>query len=139
MVKNLVLALAGALVFAGLASAGPSVAGKFTLPFEARWGLATLPAGDYQFTMESVGAPATIEVFRGAKPVALIFANALSTVSSGQAELTIVRTREGNTVRDLSMPDVGIALHYAPHRLRRGSAAAEREVAQVVSVAIEGK
>jgi hypothetical protein len=36
---------------AGYANA-QTVAGKFTLPFEARWGQATLPAGDYSFRLE---------------------------------------------------------------------------------------
>ena len=60
MVRNLVLALASALVFTGLASA-QAASGKFTLPFKARWGLATLSAEDYQFIMDSVQSPATIE------------------------------------------------------------------------------
>jgi hypothetical protein len=141
MVRNLGLALAGALVFAGLASAQSTsyVGGKFTLPFEARWGLATLPAGDYEFTMDSVNGPATIKVFRGTKAVALISSQGRSSVPAGRGALTIVRSRNGNTVRDLSLPEMGVALHYAPHKAKSGSAAAERDIAQVIAIPIEGK
>lgn len=140
MVRNLGLALAGALVCAGLSSAQSSpYAGKFTLPFEARWGLATLPAGDYRLTMDSVNGPA--HIFRGTKGVALIPSQGWSSVSAGRDALTIVRDRNGNTVRDLSLPQMGVALHYAPRKAKSGSTAAEREreSAQVIAVPIEGK
>jgi hypothetical protein len=140
MVRNLGLALAGTLVCAGLASA-QGYAGKFTLPFEARWGLATLPAGDYKFTMDSVNGLARITIFRGTKGVAFVRSQAWSPVSAGRDALTIVRNSNGNTVRDLSLPETGIALHYAPHKAKSGSTAAEREreTAQVIAVPIEGK
>ena len=137
-VRNLAFALAGAMVFAGFASA-QSASGKFTLPFEARWGMATLPAGDYKFTMDSVNSPAIIEVYRGTKAVALVLTSHWSVVSAGPAALTIVRTGDGNTVRDLSLPRIGVALQYASHKPRRISAAAEREMAQVIAVPVRGK
>ena len=141
MMGNLVLALASALLVAGFAGAQsvPYTTGKFSLPFEARWGLVTLPAGDYQFQMDNMKATGPIEIFRGTKAVALISSQGYSTVSSGRAALTVVRTAEGSTVRDLSLPEIGKVLHYAPHKPRPGSAAAEREIAQMVMVPIEGK
>jgi len=52
MVRNLVLALAGAAIFVGVANAQDTVyAGNFTLPFEAQWGGLTLPAGDYSLKL----------------------------------------------------------------------------------------
>jgi hypothetical protein len=138
MVRNLVLALAGTLICSGLASAQAAV-GKFTLPFEAHWGLATLPAGDYEFTMDSVKSPVMIEVFRGTKGVALVSTSERSTVSAGPAALTIVQTRDGNRVRDLRLPEIGVVLHYAPHKPGKASAAAEREIAQVVPITVPGK
>jgi len=49
------LLLAGSLCVGRLtAQAGEAVsAGKFTLPFEVRWGQAILPAGDYTYTLNS--------------------------------------------------------------------------------------
>jgi len=138
VVGNLVLALAGVLAFAGLASA-QNVAGKFTLPFEARWGVATLPAGDYQFTMERVTSPAMIKVYRQTKCVALILSPDRAPLSTGRAALTIVRTRDGNTVRELALPEEWMVLHFPNPKPGRVSAAAERQIAEVVSVPIEGK
>jgi hypothetical protein len=47
MLSSLALALLGPC----LANA-QGLTGKFTLPFEARWGLATLQAGDYSFKLD---------------------------------------------------------------------------------------
>jgi len=113
VVRNLVLALAGVFAVSGLASA-QNVAGKFTLPFEARWGVATLPAGDYQFTMERVTSPAMIKVTRRNKGVALILSPDRSPLSTGRSALTVVRTRSGNTVRELALPEEGMALLCLP-------------------------
>jgi len=71
--------------------------------------------------------------------VALLSTSRRSTVWAGPAALTIVQKRYGNTVRDLTLLEIGVALHYAPHKPARGSAAVEREIAQVVSVAEKGK
>ena len=38
--------LIATFVFTAAANAQPSFAGKFTLPYEVRWGQAVLPAGD---------------------------------------------------------------------------------------------
>jgi hypothetical protein len=130
MVRNLGLALAGALVCAGLASA-QGYAGKFTLPFEARWGQATLPAGDYKFTMDSVNGLARVKISRGTKGVALISSQSWSPVSPGRDTLTIVRNSNGNTVRDLSLPETGVAWHYAPHKAKSGSTAAGADAVPV--------
>jgi hypothetical protein len=44
MVRNLVLGLASAFIFAGVANA-QAHKGNFTLPFDAQWGKATLASG----------------------------------------------------------------------------------------------
>lgn len=138
MLGDLALALAGALVFAGLASA-QDVSGKFTLPFEARWGLATFPAGQYEFSIPRLDSNAMVTVYRGTRAVALILSQGRSAVSAGSSALTVVRTRNGNVVRDLSLPQMGVGLQYAPYKPKRGLAAAEREIAQEIAIPIEGK
>jgi hypothetical protein len=134
IVTNLVLALAGAFIFAGVANAQVVCAGKFTLPFEARWDRAVLPAGDYSFTLDSVEPFARIQLYRGTKAVALIQSGAYDEVSSGASALTVVSDSAGNTVRDLSLPEIGMVFHYAPHKSRQASAAAEREISQTLPV-----
>jgi hypothetical protein len=49
-----------ALALGALATSGKAqnaYQGKFTLPSETHWGGATLPAGDYTFTLSSNSAP----------------------------------------------------------------------------------
>lgn len=137
-VKTLVVALFSALVFAGLASA-QTAQGKFTLPFEVRWGAATLPAGDYSFTLDKAQSAGLLELYRGKDSIALIRHQSYSLESSGQSVLTVVRSDSGNTVRDLSLPEMGVVLHYAPHKPAPRSAAAEREIAQRIPITTSGK
>ena len=54
MLAMAALALAG--TFAGTANAQAKAAGSFTLPFEAKWGNAVLPPGDYTFSVRSANA-----------------------------------------------------------------------------------
>jgi len=138
MVRNLVLALAGALIFTGLASA-QTAQGKFTLPFQAQWGMATLPPGDYSFKLDEAQSAGELVLWRGKKPVALIHSQSYSLESAGQSALTVVRSDSGNVVRDLSLPEIGVVLHYAPHKPGRNSAAAEREIAQKIPIGTSGK
>jgi hypothetical protein len=117
---------------AGFANA-QTVAGKFTLPFEAHWGQATLPAGDYSFWMEK-GPVAKIQVFRENKGVAFVVDRGYDTETSAGMSLTVVWYGAGYSVRDLNLPGIGKVLHYAPNRSARTSAAAERQIAQLILV-----
>jgi len=128
------LALLAACFNAGHASA-QVFRGKFTLPSEARWGQATLPAGDYWFKLDSVGGPCTLQLYRDRKGVAMILAQAQNKNDSGQAELTLVR----GTVRALNLPAMGMVLYYAPQHPKHLTAPEEREIAQIVPVAAPGK
>jgi hypothetical protein len=131
LIRFLGLALLAACFNAGLASA-QVFQGKFTLPSEAHWGKATLPAGDYAFTLDSVSPTCTLHLYQGRKGAGMIMAQAYDKAYSGRAELTMV----GGTVRSLNLPDLGIVLQYAPQRAK---APVERELAQIVPVAAAGK
>jgi hypothetical protein len=112
---------------AGLASA--QTAGKFTLPFEARWGEATLPAGDYSFKLEELPTGYKVHVFQGTKNIAYIVNQGFDGEPTGPISLTVIRNSAGNTVRGLSLPEIGVVLHYGPKPRR--SAAEEREIARI--------
>src|SRR3984893_18918365 len=76
--QNRILAIAGVGLFAICASAIPSAAqsvcgGNFTLSHEVRWQGATLPAGEYTFSMKSVETPSRITL-HGPNGVAFISA-----------------------------------------------------------------
>ncbi len=91
---------------AGLANAQmqKNASGKFTMPFEARWGLATLPAGDYTFTLQGTGMGSTLRVYRGLECVAKIQNQSYDQASSGRAALTVIQNSTGKTVSDLRLP-----------------------------------
>ena len=123
---------------AGLASA-QVMAGKFTIPFEARWSDTTLAAGDYSFTLDHVGPSNLLKVSRGAKCVGLIMNLSYDAMEpSSGATLVVVRDSTGNTVSDLRLPEIGMVLHYAPQKASRSSQA-ERELAMMIPVKNTGK
>lgn len=133
---KLAMALPLAIGFnAGFANA-QTVVGKFTLPFEAHWGHATLPAGDYSFMLER-GPDAKLLVSRGNKNVAYIVAQGYTAEPPVGASMTVVQNSAGNTVRELSLPGIGKTLRYAPNK--PGRAAEERLSAQLIPVTTAGK
>ena len=79
LVRFTLLLLAGSLCVGRLtAQAGePVSAGKFTLPFEVRWGQAILPAGDYTYTLNSATFSGVVTV-RGNSKAAMISVGSVS-------------------------------------------------------------
>ena len=123
---------------AGFANA-QTVAGKFTLPFEAHWGQATLPAGDYFLTLER-GPGALVQIFHaGGKGAGIVLDRGYSAETSGSMSLTVVRNSAGYSVCDLNLPEIGKVLHYAPTKPARIPATEERKIAQLIPVTIPGK
>jgi len=117
MARHLVLALASAGFFAGAASAQePACEGKFTLPFEAQWGGATLAAGDYAFTLDSTAMGSrVVTVVRDQQKVAIVMAQGRSKSDSTKASALIV-TRIGGRARidALHLAEVGDFFYIAP-------------------------
>jgi hypothetical protein len=134
LIRFLGLALLAACFVAAHANA-QVFQGKFTLPSQARWGQATLPAGDYSFTLDSVGTTSTLRLYRGRNGVGMILPQSYNKTYSGRAELTV----EQGTVRTLRLPEIGIVLQFAPHRPKHLTAPEERQLAQLVPVAAVGK
>jgi hypothetical protein len=134
LLRFLGLALLAACFNLGHASA-QVFQGKFTLPSAARWGRATLPAGDYSFKLDSVNGPSMLRLYRERKGVAMIMAQSQNKNDSGTAELTVVR----GTVRALNLPEIGLVLQYAPQYRKHLTAPEEREIARIVPVATAGK
>lgn len=128
------LALLAACLMAGYANA-QELQGKFTMPFQAHWGQATLPAGDYSFTVGSSGTLFRVYLYSGRKCVGMIQAQSFDKTYSGPAALTLVQ----GTVRALNLPDLGIVLQYAPQHPNHLTAPEERQLAQLVPVAVAGK
>jgi hypothetical protein len=127
LLSSFALVLLAPCFHLGVANAQGST-GKFTLASEARWGLATLPAGDYWFRLDySVNAP--VRLFRGNHRVALVYAQSFAENASGSPALVLVSNGTGATVREMRLPNIGKVLYYAPHSPKHGTATEERRPA----------
>ncbi|HEV2424944.1 MAG TPA: hypothetical protein VGZ29_08965 [Terriglobia bacterium] len=128
---SLVLALLASCLGAGMARA-QEMQGKFTLPFDARWGQATLPAGDYSFTVDQSKSAARL-VLSGENTRAIIRAQGYDPKSSDSSSLVLATDRGISTVRELKLADLGVVLYFTPSRPHQ-TAAQEKEMANVIPI-----
>jgi hypothetical protein len=131
LLRTLALGLLVCCLGVGVANAQP-FQGKFSLPFEVRWGPATLQPGDYTFNLEGVRAGNTLQLMQNGKVVAMVQPQSHNPSVAGPAALVIDSGKSGGTVREMRLPDIGVVLYYAPHK---ANAAEEREVAQIIPIA----
>jgi len=105
-----------ALALGALAASGNAqnaVQGNFTLPFETHWGGATLPAGDYTFTLPSASYPYRFYI-RGQATTAIITAVASDKkVASGHAQLNLVEIADAQNVQTFETPELGLTFSFA--------------------------
>ena len=105
-----------ALALGALATSGNaqnSIQGKFTLPFETHWGGATLPAGDYTFTLPSATYPYKFYI-RGQATTAIIMAVASDKkVASSHAQLNLVDIADAQNVETFETPELGLTFSFA--------------------------
>jgi len=129
---SLLLALLASCLGAASANA-QEVKGTFTLPFDARWGKAILPAGPYSFTIDQAKSGGPL-ILSGEKVHAIVRNQGFGTKPMDRSAL-ILRSENGvYTVRELRLTDIGMVLYYAPHHPKHQTAAQEREMASLVPV-----
>jgi hypothetical protein len=108
-------AATAALVLGALATCGyaqTAYRGKFTLAVETRWGSATLPAGDYTFTLPSHSAPYRFYI-QGPGVSAIIQATTAEwIVASERPQLNLVDIADVYTVSTFEAPDLGVTFTY---------------------------
>jgi hypothetical protein len=128
------LLVLGALVagFNARPASAQTFQGKFTLTSTTRWGLATLPAGDYSFTLNHDYPASMVRVLRVRQNVALIATRVISHTTSGRSEMVL----ENGNVRKLSLPQIGVSLDYPASNHR--AAPREPQLAQIIPVATAG-
>ncbi len=138
LIRVVFLALLAAVASAGLLSAEDLV-GKFTLPIEAKWGLATLPAGDYQFNLNAAVSPYTVTV-RGQDKTVMIMSGGVSSKDvSDRSELVVVRRGRTGTIRALHLKEVGRTFFYVPPKGERQLLAQGPVLIQRIRVSVSGK
>lgn len=126
-----VLFLAGLMTGFHAEAAGlPAFEGKFTLMAETNWAQATLPAGQYTFTLDHKYAGGVVTVMQGDKCVARILTAGINSISSGPSEIVA----EGGTVREVKLPTIGVSLHYLAAKSRRRAAPRAPQMAQITPV-----
>ena len=106
------------VVFALISVAGASAqtgvfSGKFTLPYQVRWGDAMLPAGDYSIRFSSIHSPATIHSMDG-KVSAYVFTARSQDSEKGPSSLTIVTRGNERRVASMNLPEARVSLVYSP-------------------------
>ena len=112
VVSKLGLAALALGSFAGVGNAQNAYVGKFTLPFEVYWGGATLPAGEYTFTLASQSSPYTFYI-HGDKTNAIVRALvADGGVLSSSARLDLVDISDVHTIRTFEAPELGVTFSY---------------------------
>ena len=141
VVKNLVLALAGAFILGGTVKAqGSACEGKFTLPFDAQWGGVTLLSGDYSFTLDSTALGSyVVTVVQGQRKVAMVMAQGQSHGDTARTSALIV-TRSGGRARiqTLHLAELGDFFYSAPKAEELQMASAP-QLMERVSVFTKGK
>jgi len=121
VIRNTFLALVSTVVFAGLANAqGSAYKGQFTLPFEAKWGNATLPAGDYTFTLDSAALPAMVRIETTDRYIGLVIAQDTNASHASKGNELIV-TRSGGYARisALHLATLATDFEYATPKAER--------------------
>ena len=110
---NLLALVALALCFsAGLGKAQEAYKGTFTLPFEAHWAGAVLPAGEYTLSLPSTNAPYMLFV-RGEGKSVIILANGWADRQlSDDSKLTVVNVNGTETIANLEAGQVGLTFDY---------------------------
>jgi hypothetical protein len=120
------------LVLGALATSGnaqTAYQGKFTLPFETHWGGATLPAGDYTFTLASANSPYTLYVYGQAGSAIIKASAADEKVVSGHAQLNLVDIADVQNVETFEAPELGLRFSYAtPKQKHMGSKEARHKM-----------
>ena len=117
--NQLALVALGLCLSAGLGKAQTAYEGKFTLPFEAHWGRAVLPAGDYSISIRSATEQHLLFV-RGEGKTAIILAQGTSTrLISEESHLTVVNTGGNRAITQLEAGQLGLAFDYSIPKMKK--------------------
>ena len=114
-------AYAAVLTLSGLNFA-PSLAfaqdegGTFKLPQKVHWQNAEVPAGDYKFSLQSMGPSVMLTLIRTrGKPASfMLFANETETLTSFEPARLVIQSKFGRSyVSAMDLPQFEVTLHFA--------------------------
>ena len=90
-----------------------SFQGRFTLPFEVRWGNSVLPAGDYSIVIPLLNLPGTVRSLEKDKSFGISIGH-VGDLEAKTAYLTVVSRNGGFRVTSMNLPSLNLSLMYAP-------------------------
>jgi hypothetical protein len=142
---NRIFTIAAVGLFSVVASALPTSAreaakGHFTLPYEVRWQGATLPAGDYTFSFESL-APQTPMILSGPNGTIFELGYINTSEPSNRTSVLILERHKGvYVVREADLASLGIDIRYnVPKQLREDKELAQQPATDRILVAMVTK
>jgi hypothetical protein len=104
--------------------------GKFTLPFEAHWGGATLPVGDYTISMPDAFRP--LIYIRGEGKSAIILTQGVeSKEASNDSSLTVTKTGANEAITELHAGQLGMNFDFAVHKTKSKAESESDSMARV--------
>lgn len=111
----LLLSIQSILTGAVAVNAQDAFDGKFQLSSEVRWGLAVLPAGEYNFSLESTRHPFKILIYRADRNVSAMVESSVSEdARPGGSFLSISEYGSKRAVRSLNLPQLKMSLIFEP-------------------------
>jgi hypothetical protein len=130
-----------ALVLGAVATSGKAQSiyhGQFTLPVETRWGNATLPAGDYTFTVSSASSQYRLYI-DGQKTNAIIHTLTAENATSRNAQLNLVDIADVYSVETFDAPELGLTFTYwTPTQKHMSSKEARQKAVPQAAPATQG-
>jgi hypothetical protein len=112
-----VLALVTFFAIPNRVQATPAFKGQFTLTSDVLWNGTELPAGNYEFTLDSTAMPAKI-LLHGPNGYMFVLTSATSTKEQGETSIMTVERRNGTRfISSLYLADLGIDLRYRAPKL----------------------
>ena len=119
--------------------AAPAFKGQFTLTNNVVWNGTELPAGDYEFTLNSQAMPAKI-LLHGPNGYMFVLTSAVSGKAQGEtSNMTIERRNGERFVSSLYLADLGIDLRYRAPKLNEKMIAQGPATVEHIAIAMNGK
>jgi hypothetical protein len=104
-----------ALSFSPATASAQDEGGHFTLPHEVRWQGVVVPAGDYRFSLQSMGPSEMLHLNKitGTPASFLLLVKNTEEFSGSRARLIIDSKSGMKYVSALELPEFSVALHFA--------------------------
>jgi hypothetical protein len=105
-----------ALNFAPTLASAQDEGGTFTLPHEVRWQDVVVPAGEYRFTLQSMGPSEMLTLVKmTGKPASfMLFASETEDKSGSETGRLVIESKFGKSyVSAMDLPQFEVTLHFA--------------------------